>query len=119
MTAGELDVCGVGIVVVSDEVGEVEMLVFDDDFVVFGDDPLLVCVSDCLSVVSDAMLRGAGVARRGRGDTGPSVVFGPGVHALHLVGCVMIYLYGHYIEHITILYCRASYTYGSHTRKPR
>ena len=82
--AGELDVCGVGIVV-SGEAGEacessrVDVFVSGDDVVVCGDDPLLVCVGDCLSVVGDAMLCGAGVALSGRGDAESSVVFGPGV----------------------------------------
>ena len=82
MIAGELDVCGVGIVM-PDEAGEagelsrVDVSVSGDD-VVCGDDPLLVCVGDCLSVVGDAMC-GTAVARGDRGDAELSVVLGPGM----------------------------------------
>ena len=68
MTAGELDVFGYDSVV-SDETGEV---VFVDDVVACGDDPLLpdaVRVGGRLSVVADTLVCGAGVARSGRGDT--------------------------------------------------
>ena len=73
MTAGELDVCGVGIVV-PDEAGEPSRVdVFVSDVVGVG-------VGDCLSVVADEVLCCAGVGRRGdRGDAESSVVFGPGV----------------------------------------
>ena len=80
MTAGESDVCG-GDSVVSGEAGEssrVDVFVSGDD-VVCGDDPLLVGVGDCLVVVGDAMLCGAGVTRDGGGDAESSVVLGSGV----------------------------------------
>ena len=80
MTAGESEVCG-GDSVVSGEAGEssrVDVFVSCDD-VVCGDDPLLVGVGDCLVVVGDAMLCGAGVTRDGGGDAESSVVVGSGV----------------------------------------
>ena len=80
MTAGESEVCG-GDSVVSGEAGEssrVDVFVSCDD-VVCGDDPLLVGVGDCLLVVGDAMLCGAGVTRDGGGDAESSVVLGSGV----------------------------------------
>ena len=83
MTAGELDVCGYDSVV-SDEAGEsngVEVVVSVDDVVACGDDPLVpdvVRVGDWLSVVSDALVFGAGVARRGRGGAESSVVWARG-----------------------------------------
>ena len=54
------------------------MFVSGDD-VVCGDDPLLVCVGGCLSVVDDAMMCGAGVTLGDRGDAESSVVLGLGV----------------------------------------
>ena len=81
MTADERGVCGVDIVV-SNEVGEssrVEMLVSDDDVVVFAEDPLLVRVANCLSMAVDEVLCGAGVAWSGRRCAGPSVVVEPEV----------------------------------------
>ena len=80
MTAGESDVCGSDSVV-SGEAGEssrVDVFVSCDD-VVCGDDPLLVGVGDCLLVVGDAMLCGAGVTRGDGGDAESSVVLGSGV----------------------------------------
>ena len=80
MTAGESEVCG-GDSVVSGEAGEssrVDVFVSCDD-VVCGGDPLLVGVGDCLVVVGDAMLCGAGVTRDGGGDAESSVVVGSGV----------------------------------------
>ena len=80
MTAGESEVCG-GDSVVSGEAGEssrVDVFVSCDD-VVCGDDPLLVGVGDCLVVVGDAMLCGAGVTRDGGGDAESSVVVGSAV----------------------------------------
>ena len=80
MTAGESEVCG-GDSVVSGEAGEssrVDVFVSCDD-VVCGDAPLLVGVGDCLVVVGDAMLCGAGVTRNGGGDAESSVVVGSGV----------------------------------------
>ena len=74
MTAGESDVCG-GDSVVSGEAGESSEV----DVVVCGDDPLLVGVGDCLVVVGDAMLCGAGVTRGGGGDAESSVALGSGV----------------------------------------
>ena len=74
MTAGESDVCG-GDSVVSGEAGESSEV----DVVVCVDDPLLVGVGDCLLVVGDAMLRGAGVTRGDGGDAESSVVLGSGV----------------------------------------
>ena len=68
MTAGELDVFGYDSVV-SDETGEVVSV---DDVVACGDNPLLpdtVRVGCRLSVVGDALVCGAGVARSGRGYT--------------------------------------------------
>ena len=73
MTAGELDddVCGCDSVV-SDEAGVssgVEVFVSVDFVVACGDDPLVpdvVRVGDWLSMVGDALLCGAGMARGGR-----------------------------------------------------
>ena len=85
MTAGELDVCACVDILVSDEAGEssgVEVLVSVDDVVACGDDPLVpdvVRVGDWLSVVGDALLCVARVARSGRADIESSVVFWPGV----------------------------------------
>ena len=80
MTAGESDVCG-GDSMVSGDAGEssrVDVFVSCDD-VVCGEDPLLVGGGDCLLVVVDAVLCGAGVTRGDGGDAESSVVLGSGV----------------------------------------
>ena len=86
ITTGELDLCGVDIVVPDETGGSggAELLVSDDDIVVCGEHPPLVRVGDCLSVVGGALLCDAAVAWSTEGASGHRSWLGQ--EWLHLVG---------------------------------